>query len=161
MRYSGSWRHWPLSHSRNGMWPPPAFLGCRHFISAWLFRCGPACSDGCGIAAQWPRWCSCYAGSGLRADGPMEIPPYLWDRGITHLDHVIGTHPQLDHVGGLAWTVQKFSVGHFWSNGTTREEAFYQRLQTSLRLHHIDEQTAEEGQVLLESGACRLRVLNP
>ena len=93
--------------------------------------------------------------------GRAVVAPYLWDRGITHLDHVIGTHPQVDHVGGLAWTVQKFSVGHFRSNGTTREEAFYQRLQTSLRLHHIDEQTAEEGQVLVESGACRLRVLNP
>jgi competence protein ComEC len=93
--------------------------------------------------------------------GRAVVAPYLWDRGITHLDHVVGTHPQLDHVGGLAWTVQKFSVGHFWSNGMTRDEASYQRLQTSLRLHHIDEQTAEEGQFIVDSPACRLRVLNP
>jgi len=93
--------------------------------------------------------------------GRAVVAPYLWDRGITHLDHVIGTHPQLDHVGGLAWTVQKFSVGHFWSNGTTREEAFYQRLQTSLRLHHIDEQTAEEGQVLVEDVLDELLGLGP
>jgi beta-lactamase superfamily II metal-dependent hydrolase len=58
--------------------------------------------------------------------GRAVLAPFLWDRGITHLDPVIGTHPQLDHIGGLAWTVQQFGVGRYWNNGMRREEAFYQ-----------------------------------
>lgn len=93
--------------------------------------------------------------------GRAVVAPYLWNRGITHLDHVIGTHPQLDHVGGLAWTLEKFSVGRFWSNGMGREEAFYQRLQQSLHLHGIIEHTVKEGQVIVDTDVCRLSVLNP
>jgi competence protein ComEC len=93
--------------------------------------------------------------------GRAVVAPYLWDRGITHLDHVIGTHPQLDHIGGLAWTVRQFTVSRYWHNGTVREEAFYARLQEGLHAHHVPEQIAEEGQMVVDSGPCRMQVLNP
>ena len=93
--------------------------------------------------------------------GRAVIAPYLWDRGISHLDHVIGTHPQLDHIGGLAWTVKQFDVGRYWHNGTGRDEAFYVRLQEELHAHRVPEQVAEEGQMVVDTGPCRLRVLNP
>lgn len=93
--------------------------------------------------------------------GRAVVAPYLWDRGITHLDHVIGTHPQLDHIGGLAWTVKQFTVGRYWHNGTAREEAFYARLQEELHAHHVPEQIAEEGQMVVDTGSCRMVVLNP
>jgi competence protein ComEC len=93
--------------------------------------------------------------------GRAVVAPYLWNRGITHLDHVIGTHSQLDHIGGLAWTVKKFTVGRYWNNGTARDEAFYQRLQESLHAHHVMEQIAEEGHMVIDAGPCRVRVLNP
>lgn len=93
--------------------------------------------------------------------GRAVIAPYVWDRGITHIDHVIGTHPQLDHIGGLAWTVRQFDVGRYWHNGTSRDEAFYVRLQDTLHAHRVPEQMAVEGQMVVDSGPCRLRVLNP
>lgn len=93
--------------------------------------------------------------------GRAVVAPYLWDRGIAHLDHVIGTHPQLDHIGGLAWTVKQFTVGRYWHNGTARDEAFYARLQDGLHAHHVPEQIAEEGQMVVDTGPCRMRVLNP
>src|SRR5256886_3197907 len=39
---------------------------------------------------------------GTYAMGRTQLAPDLWDRHIRRLDHAIGTHPQLDHVGGLA-----------------------------------------------------------
>ncbi|HET7057296.1 MAG TPA: DNA internalization-related competence protein ComEC/Rec2, partial [Nitrospiraceae bacterium] len=93
--------------------------------------------------------------------GRAVIAPYLWDRGISHIDHVIGTHPQLDHIGGLAWTVRQFDVGRYWHNGTSRNEAFYVRLQDKLHAYRVPEQIAEEGQMVVDTGPCRLRVLNP
>ena len=93
--------------------------------------------------------------------GRAVVGPYLWDRGIRHLDHLIGTHPQLDHVGGLASIARKFSLGRYWGNGIDREERFHQRLRDELRAKGIPEERAEAGMVLAESPSCRMVVLNP
>ena len=89
------------------------------------------------------------------------VAPFLWNRGIRTIDQVIGTHPQLDHVGGLAWVVRHFTVKNYWGLGETREELFYRRLQQSLADRGLREQVAREGQEILSSGPCRMVVLNP
>lgn len=93
--------------------------------------------------------------------GRAVVGPYLWGRGITRLDHVIATHPQLDHVGGLAWVVRSFDVVRYWSNGVAREEPFYRRLHDALRARGLVEERAEEGRAIIDRGPCRLEVLNP
>ena len=93
--------------------------------------------------------------------GRAVLAPYLWDRHIRRLDHAIGTHPQLDHVGGLAWVIRTFQVGRYWGNGIEREEPFYHRLRAAMQARDLAESRAEEGQMILDSGLCRLRVLNP
>jgi competence protein ComEC len=93
--------------------------------------------------------------------GRAVVGPYLWERGIARLDHVIATHPQLDHVGGLAWVVRSFDVGRYWSNGVAREEPFYRRLRETLQARGLAEEQAAEGRAIIDSGPCRLDVLNP
>jgi competence protein ComEC len=93
--------------------------------------------------------------------GRAVVAPYLWDRGITRLDHVIATHPQLDHIGGLAAVLRSFEVGRYWSNGVRRDEAFYRRVQDSLTARGVTEDVAEAGRVILQTETCRLLVLNP
>lgn len=89
------------------------------------------------------------------------VAPFLWNRGIRTIDQVIGTHPQLDHVGGLAWVVRHFIVKKYWGSGETREELFYRRLQQSLAAQGLQEGVAREGQEIVSSGPCRMVVLNP
>ena len=72
------------------------------------------------------------------------VAPFLWNRGIRTIDHVIGTHPQLDHVGGLAWVVRHFIVKNYWGSGETREESFYRRLQQSLADRGLQERWPEK-----------------
>jgi len=93
--------------------------------------------------------------------GRAVVAPFLWNRGIHAIDQVIGTHPQLDHVGGLAWLVRHFIVKRYWGSGETREELFYRRLQQSLADQGLQEQVAREGQEIVSSGSCRMVVLNP
>jgi competence protein ComEC len=88
------------------------------------------------------------------------VAPYLWNRGIRTIDHVIATHPQLDHVGGLAYIVRHFPVRHFWGTGDAREEPFYQRLQEALVERGVVERIAREHDGIA-LGPCRLEVLNP
>lgn len=93
--------------------------------------------------------------------GRSVVSPYLWDRGIVRLDHVIATHPQLDHVGGLPAVLKRFSVGRYWSNGVPRPEPFYRDLRQALERQGLVESVAAEGHTLLSTASCRLSALNP
>ncbi|HWF60309.1 MAG TPA: DNA internalization-related competence protein ComEC/Rec2 [Nitrospira sp.] len=93
--------------------------------------------------------------------GKHVVAPFLWSRRIHHISHVIGTHQQLDHVGGLIWVLRHMSVGRYWSDGIERSEKFAEDLKTVIRDQHIDQHTAVRGQDLLQSGRCRLSILNP
>ena len=93
--------------------------------------------------------------------GRSVVAPFLWNRGIRTIDHVIGTHPQLDHVGGLAWILAHIRVGTFWTNGTVRQEEFWRRIERALAQRKFDATMATEGQVLFSGPACRMLVRNP
>jgi competence protein ComEC len=93
--------------------------------------------------------------------GKNVVAPFLWSRRIHHITHVIGTHQQLDHVGGLIWVLRHMSVGRYWGGGIERSEKFVEDLNTALRDQRIDQHTAVRGQDLLQSGQCRLSILNP
>jgi competence protein ComEC len=93
--------------------------------------------------------------------GKRVLAPFLWNRGIHHIDLVIGTHQQLDHVGGLIWIIRHMSVGQFWGGGIDRPEQFARDLQSALRFRGIGERVPSLGQDLLHSGPCQLIVLNP
>ncbi len=93
--------------------------------------------------------------------GQAVIGPYLWDRGIRRIDHVIATHPQWDHVGGLPWILKSFDVGQYWSNGIVREQAFSQRLQNAIQEIGLKEQVAWKGKEITSARPCIFQVLNP
>ncbi|UCE63440.1 MAG: DNA internalization-related competence protein ComEC/Rec2 [Nitrospirota bacterium] len=93
--------------------------------------------------------------------GQAVVGPFLWDQGIRRIDHVIATHPQWDHMGGLSWVIKKFQVGRYWSNGVTRENVFFQRVQEAIQEVGLKEQVAWKGKEITRAGPCRLTVLNP
>ncbi len=89
------------------------------------------------------------------------VAPFLWNRGIRTIDYVIATHPQLDHVGGLAYVLKHFAVRHYWGTGDARQEPFYQRLQGVLAERDLREHIVRQRQDGVTIGPCRLDVLNP
>ena len=93
--------------------------------------------------------------------GRNVVAPFLWNRGISHIDHVIGTHQQIDHVGGLIWILQHLSVGQFWDQGVERQEQFVTDLTSAIQSRRILKRAAIQGQDVVHSGPCRLTVLNP
>src|SRR5207245_9977880 len=93
--------------------------------------------------------------------GRMVIAPVLWDRGIRRLDVVVATHPQLDHVGGLAFVLRKFEVGQLWTNGVAREAAFLHRLEGIVTERHVPARAVTAADGALALGSCQARVLNP
>ena len=93
--------------------------------------------------------------------GRAVIGPYLWNQGIRRLDHVVATHPQWDHVGGLPWILHAFKVRHYWSNGISRSEKFFHQLQSAVKSAGLQEQTPSAGIEIVSGGSCSLTVLSP
>jgi competence protein ComEC len=46
--------------------------------------------------------------------GDDVVSPYLWSRGISHLDAVALTHAHMDHIGGLSAVITNFHPGELW-----------------------------------------------
>jgi len=93
--------------------------------------------------------------------GRAVVGPFLWDRGVKRIDHMIATHPQWDHMGGLAWLIKKFDIGHYWSNGDETERIFYRRVQRALQAAGLTKDLAQKGKLITKAGPCTLMVLNP
>ena len=93
--------------------------------------------------------------------GRSVVAPFLSNRGIRRIDHVIGTHPQLDHVGGLAWILAHVHVDNFWTNGVIRNEDFWRKIEGVLAQQRLSSKVATEGQLISAGPSCPMRVLSP
>ncbi|HEY6465900.1 MAG TPA: DNA internalization-related competence protein ComEC/Rec2 [Candidatus Acidoferrales bacterium] len=66
--------------------------------------------DGGGLSgSEWTK--------GMRSApdvGEEVVSPYLWSRGIKHLDVIALTHAHEDHLGGLPSVIDNFHVGELW-----------------------------------------------
>lgn len=93
--------------------------------------------------------------------GASVVGPYLWDQGIHRIDHLIGTHPQLDHVGGVPWLIRHFEIGRYWGNGVARTEGFYQDLLEALSEKGLTEQVPTAGETLAAEAGCALSIVIP
>ncbi|MFZ5861285.1 MAG: DNA internalization-related competence protein ComEC/Rec2 [Nitrospirota bacterium] len=49
--------------------------------------------------------------------GRLVLAPTLWNQGARRIDYLVATHPQLDHIGGLAFVADRFPIGEAWING--------------------------------------------
>ena len=64
--------------------------------------------------------------------GEQVVSPYLWSRGIQHLDVVALTHAHHDHLDGLHSVLQNFRVGELWI-GRDEETAAFENLLNEAR----------------------------
>ncbi len=64
------------------------------------------------------------AGGRSRADPVRSIvAPFLWSRGITAVDRLFLSHPQIDHVGGVPTLLRLFPVREVWVPEGFEDEA--------------------------------------
>jgi competence protein ComEC len=64
--------------------------------------------------------------------GEEVVSPYLWTRGISHLDAVAVTHPHADHIGGMAAVLEDFHPRELWI-GANSHSVEMQRLLNEAR----------------------------
>lgn len=91
--------------------------------------------------------------------GEDVVSPYLWWRGLEHLDVVVLTHAHGDHIGGLARVIQNFRPRELWLGMNPETPALDHLLQVAdangVAIHkHL---AGDE----LDWGGSHIRVLSP
>jgi competence protein ComEC len=65
------------------------------------------------------------------------IVPYLRYRGINHIDTIVMTHGDGDHIRGLKAIVQRFSIGQVLHSAARPADLFEQKLLVYMKQKHI------------------------
>jgi competence protein ComEC len=84
---------------------------------------------------------------GNRADSQL-IYSVLKARGITHLDYIINSHPDEDHVGGLSGALQVADVGQAFSSVTEHNKDAFNNFKNKLDEKGIELTVPETGDTL-------------
>jgi competence protein ComEC len=88
-------------------------------------------------------------GGGVAGDsfdvGKSIVAPVLLDNALPRLDMVINTHPDADHLAGLMYILENFSVRRYWSNGDRAAPALEKREQAALRRSGLTRMTLQAG----------------
>jgi competence protein ComEC len=71
--------------------------------------------------------------------GEDVVAPYLWSRGIRHIDVIAATHAHQDHIGGLRALIEDFQPSEFWTGANPPRELVDQALAQGT---HVVEQRA-------------------
>ncbi len=91
--------------------------------------------------------------------GEDVVAPYLWSRGLGHLDVVALTHAHGDHIGGLPRIIEDFHPSELWV-GINPETAALLRLYETASQNHLAIRQQVAGDELDWSGT-HIRVLSP
>jgi competence protein ComEC len=97
-----------------------------------------------------------------RADfdvGEEVVSPYLWSRGIRHLDVVAISHAHSDHIGGMRSIIANFQPRELWYGVESPSAGFVKLKETALQLH-LRTKSYAAGDAF-HFGGIDVRVLNP
>lgn len=120
--------------------------------------------DGGGLSAPGEQFGDTDDGEGDASGGfdvgEQVVAPFLWSRGIQRLDYVALTHAHHDHIGGLPFIIDHFSVGALLDGRNPTGEAEYARLRRKAAARGVPQQYLRRGDVFSIDGV-EVEVLNP
>ena len=91
--------------------------------------------------------------------GEMVVSEFLWERGISHIDMIVATHADADHIQGLSDIVRNFSVGNAYL-GRIDDDPELAPFLAELDRFGIKRTIVRAGETM-EIAGVRIDVLNP
>ena len=88
-------------------------------------------------------------GGGLRSPyfdtGERIVAPFIRQLGYRKIDVIVLSHPEQDHMGGLAALIRQFSVGELWTNEDISKNLSWKRLMEACSQHGVRHRVWREG----------------
>ncbi|MBX3297402.1 MAG: ComEC/Rec2 family competence protein [Acidobacteria bacterium] len=92
--------------------------------------------------------------------GEMVVSEFLWQRGLSHIDHIVASHADSDHLQGLIDVARNFTIGRAYFAAAQSETGESQLLYAILAERGVAVERLSAGEVM-EVGGVRVDVLYP
>jgi len=89
------------------------------------------------------------------------LQKFLAEKGATHIDLVVLTHPEADHIGELPEVLAKYPVRLLIESGRTNDTQIYRKLAGVIQEKKVPTARVRSGLVVQGCPEVRLRVLHP
>lgn len=96
----------------------------------------------------------------VRGIGEAVVSEFLWDRGLSRVDHILATHADADHIQGLTDVAKNFSVDSALFGRMPMHDHDFAELDAVMRRRRIPAETVSHGDVL-RFGDVTVEVLYP
>jgi competence protein ComEC len=125
-----------------------------------------AVGHGCAVVLELPSGQTMLydAGQlGTPSFGVRTISEFLWDRGLTRLDAVVLSHPDVDHYNALPGLMEKFSVGAVYVSPVMFENdnQALAALRTAIDGRGVPIREVRSGDRLAGGEGCMIEMLHP
>ncbi|MFH1011418.1 MAG: ComEC/Rec2 family competence protein, partial [bacterium] len=94
-------------------------------------------------------------------DASWRILPALNSLGVGHLDALVLTHAETDHIGGAAQVLREFPVCAVYTNGLSHTTEAYQKLIHAMETQGLKEKSVMAGDLLRELRPFPVWILSP
>jgi beta-lactamase superfamily II metal-dependent hydrolase len=116
--------------------------------------------QGDSILLTFPHNESLLIDGGKEVEGPTVVA-YLHSVGITHLNGVVATHPDSDHIGGLITVLGSLQVDHVYDVGLPKSSATYATFLQLITQNNISYTKSRAGDRIAIDADTTVFIINP
>ena len=84
------------------------------------------------------------------------IAPFLWQKGIKHLDAIIITHGDSDHYNGIPFLLQRFRPKVLWINDRSGHDIAWRQMLALAERLHVEIKIPQQGEQLIRGGEAEI-----
>ena len=104
---------------------------------------------------------SCMLIDAGKSSAASTVKSYIRALGYTKIDYLVATHPDADHIGGLAAVIEAFSIGEVWAPDATNDTQTFEGFLDAVEAAGLQIDVAEEGATIVSSKGCEATVVGP
>ena len=90
-----------------------------------------------------------------------KIEQVLQELGRDKIDYLVATHPDEDHIGGMADVISSTQIGTIYAPNKTNNTATYRKFLTAIQDNNLQITLAEAGTIIDQTDSYKLEILWP
>ena len=90
-----------------------------------------------------------------------KIEQVLQELGRNKIDYLVATHPDEDHIGGMAGVISSTQIGTIYAPNKTNNTATYRKFLTAIQNNNLQITLAEAGTIIDQTDGYKLEILWP
>ena len=90
-----------------------------------------------------------------------KIAQVLQELGRNKIDYLVATHPDEDHIGGMADVISSTQIGTIYAPNKTNNTATYRKFLTAIQDNNLQITLAEAGTIIDQTDSYKLEILWP